>query len=72
MLTIDYILLECAVLKESRDEYYTADSWNTLFETIPETGILYNSSLNHPKMDAVLLLQLAPDLDNSIRLDKFG
>ena len=32
--------MECAVLRESRDEYYTADSLNTLFETIPETCIV--------------------------------
>ena len=72
MLTIDHIFLEYAVLQESRDDYYTANSWNNLFETIPETGILYNSLLNHPQMDAFLLLQNAPDLDNSIRLDKSG
>ena len=35
-LSIGHMLLECAVLKEYRDEYYTADSLNTLFETIPE------------------------------------
>ena len=28
------------VLQECRDEYYTADSLNTLFETIPETCIV--------------------------------
>ena len=39
-LTFDHILLECAVLQECRDEYYTADSLNTLFETIPETCIV--------------------------------
>ena len=39
-LTIDYWLLECAVLRESCEEYYTADSLNTLFETIPETCIV--------------------------------
>ena len=39
-LTIDHMLLECAVLRESRDKYYTADSLNTLFETIPETCIV--------------------------------
>ena len=39
-LTIDYMLLECAVLRESRDDYYTPDSLNTLFETIPETCIV--------------------------------
>ena len=40
MLTIDHMLLECEVLQESRDEYYTVDSMHTLFETIPEN---YNS-----------------------------
>ena len=39
-LTIDHMLLECAVLQESRDKYYTADSLNTLFGTIPETCIV--------------------------------
>ena len=36
-LTIDHMLLECAVLQECRDEYYTVNSLNTLFQTIPET-----------------------------------
>ena len=39
-LTIDHMLLECAVLQECRDEYYTVDSLNALFETIPETCIV--------------------------------
>ena len=39
-LTIYHMLLECAVLQECRDKYYTADSLNTLFETIPETCIV--------------------------------
>ena len=39
-LTIDHMLLECAVLQESCEEYYTADSLNTLFETISETCIV--------------------------------
>ena len=38
-LTIDHMLLECALLQECRDEYYTVDSLNALFETIPETCI---------------------------------
>ena len=38
-LTIGHTLLECALLEECRDEYYTVDSLNTLFETIPETCI---------------------------------
>ena len=38
-LTI-YVLLECAVLQECRDEYYRVDSLNTLFEKIPETCIV--------------------------------
>ena len=36
-LTIDHMLLECAVLQECRDECYTVDSLNTLLQTIPET-----------------------------------
>ena len=39
-LTIDHMLLECALLQECRDEYYTVDSLNALFETIPETPIV--------------------------------
>ena len=39
-LSIDHMLLECAVVQECCDEYYTADSLNTLFETIPETCIM--------------------------------
>ena len=40
ILAIDHVLLECAVLRERRDKYYTTDSLNTLFETIPETCIV--------------------------------
>ena len=39
-LTIDHMMLECALLQECRDEYYTVDSLNALFETIPETCIV--------------------------------
>ena len=39
-LTIDHMLLEYALLEECRDEYYTVDSLNALFETIPETCIV--------------------------------
>ena len=39
IVSIDHMLLECAVLQECRDEYYTAGSLNTLLETIPETCI---------------------------------
>ena len=39
-LTIGHMLLECALLQECRDEYYTVDSLNALFETIPETCIV--------------------------------
>ena len=34
-LTIEHMLLECAVLQECRDEYYTVDSLNARLETIP-------------------------------------
>ena len=40
ILTIDHMLLECALFQECRDEYYTVDSLNALFETIPETCII--------------------------------
>ena len=39
-LTIEHMLLECTVLQQIRDEYYTADSLRTLFDTIPETCIV--------------------------------
>ena len=39
-LTIEHILLECTVLQQSRDEYFTVDSLRTLFETIPEACII--------------------------------
>ena len=39
-LIIDHMLLECALLQECRDEYYTVDSLNALFETITETCIV--------------------------------
>ena len=39
-LTIDHMLLECALLQECRDEYYTVHSLNALFETIPDTCIV--------------------------------
>ena len=39
-LTIAHMLLECALLQECHDEYYTVDSLNALFETIPETCII--------------------------------
>ena len=38
-LTIEHMLLECAVLQECC-EYYTVDSFNALFKTIPETCIV--------------------------------
>ena len=39
IVTIDHMLLECAVLQESRDECYPADSLNTV-ETIPKTCVM--------------------------------
>ena len=39
-LTTEHILLECTVLQQSRDEYYTVDSLRTFFETIPEICII--------------------------------
>ena len=39
-LTIEHMLLECTVLQQIRDEYYTAESLRTLFETIPEACIV--------------------------------
>ena len=39
-LTIEHMLLECTVLQQLRDKYYTAESLRTLFETIPEACIV--------------------------------
>ena len=39
-LTIEHMLLECTVLQQTRDEYYTADSLGTLFEMFPEASIV--------------------------------
>ena len=39
-LAIDQMLLECAILQESRDEYYTVDAMKTLFGAIPGPCIL--------------------------------
>ena len=39
-LTIEHILLECTVLQQCSDEYYTVDSLRTLFETIPKACII--------------------------------
>ena len=39
-LTFDHMLVECALLQECSDEYYTVDSLNALFETVPETCIV--------------------------------
>ena len=44
-LIIDHMLLECAVLQETRGEYYTAGSLKTLFETILEICIVKFYSL---------------------------
>ena len=38
--TLGHMLLECAVLQECRDEYYTVDALNTLFQKITETCIV--------------------------------
>ena len=39
-LTIEHMLLECTVLQQIRDEYYTVDSLRTRFETISETCVV--------------------------------
>ena len=39
-LTIERILLECTVLQQIRDVYYTVDPLRTLFESIPEACII--------------------------------
>ena len=39
-LTIEHIPLECTVLQQCQDVYYTVDSLRTLFETTPEACII--------------------------------
>ena len=39
-LTIDHMLLECALLQKCHDEYYTVDLLNALFEAVTETCIV--------------------------------
>ena len=39
-LTIDHMLLECAVVQQTRDDHYIADSIKTLFETVDEACIV--------------------------------
>ena len=39
-LTTDLMIMECIVLPETRGEYFTADSFNTFFETIHVTCIV--------------------------------
>ena len=39
-LTLDHMLLGCALLQKCRDEYYTVHSLNALIETIPETCLV--------------------------------
>ena len=39
-VTIEHMLRECTVLQQIRDEYYTAESFRTLFETIPKACIV--------------------------------
>ena len=39
-MSIEYMLLECALLRNTREEYYTFDSQNALVETISETCIV--------------------------------
>ena len=40
MLGIEHMLLECALLRNNHEEYYTSDSLKALFETISETCIV--------------------------------
>ena len=66
-LSIDHMFLEYAVLQECREEYYTADSLNTLFEIIPETCIvefLWDSSICYELSDILYKssLESPPDL----------
>ena len=59
------MLLECALLQECRDEYYTVDLLNALFKTIPETCIvefLWEAEDYSIWYDVIHWLQLAPRL----------
>ena len=72
-LTIDHMLLECALLQECRDEYYTVDSLNALFETILETFIvefLREAGFFYLIWCILLTSTTPPDVDNMIRLEK--
>ena len=69
-LSIDHMLLECAVLQECRDEYYTVDSLNTrensrdLHSGIPaRNGILLSDMMRFVNFNC------PPDLDNIMGLE---
>ena len=71
-LSIDHMLLECAVLQECRDEYYTVDSSNTLFEKIIETCIvefLREAGFFLSDMMQFVNFNWPPDLDNIMGLE---
>ena len=75
-LTIDHMLLECAFLQECRGEYYTVDSLNALFETIPETCIVefLREACFFYLVWCNLLTSTSPstpppDVDNMVRLE---
>ena len=75
-LTINHMLLECAVLQESRAEYYTADSLNTFFETVSgtcivefmqEAGFFYRIWMIRPSIQ--FLIWIIPKLMQSYYLE---
>ena len=73
-LTIEHILLECTVLQQSRDEYYTVDSLRTLWDDprglhnrISERSWIQLSDMNVHISNTTLYSNLSPT-DNIIKL----
>ena len=72
-LTIEQMLLECTVLQQIRDEYYTTESLRTLFETIPEACIvefLREAGLFYLIWKAIYSMQQIIEITD--QLTKFG
>ena len=71
-LNIKHIVLECTMLQQSRDEYYTVDSLRTLFETTPEACIiefLREAGFYYQIWtDDILKLKRSPLLNTTIRI----
>ena len=77
-LTTDHMLLECALLQECRDENYTVDSLNALFQTISEaciveflreTGIFYLIWYNLLASTSPKTFTIWSDLSNLLEIE---